>query len=78
MKKANEISSVTVPIDHYKLNDVITEEPVVFTISRENNHFKAIPQLSKEELVTTGLPKNWNLFISIIVLQLPTVWKKKH
>jgi len=57
MKKANEISSVTVPIDHYKLNDVITEEPVVFTISRENNHFKAIPQLSKEELVTTGLPE---------------------
>ncbi len=57
MKKANEISSVTVPIAHYNPNDVITEEDVVFTISREDNRFKAIPLLPKEELLTTGLPE---------------------
>jgi hypothetical protein len=57
MKKWNEISSVTVPIDHFLSNNVITEEPVVFTISREDNRFSAIPLLSKEELLSTGLPE---------------------
>ena len=56
MKKLNEISSVTVPIAHYQHDDVITEEAVVFTVSREDNRFKAIPLLSKAELITTGLP----------------------
>ncbi len=56
-KKQNEISSVTVPIDHYKLNNIISEEEVVFTISREDNRIKAIPLLSKEALLSTGLPE---------------------
>jgi hypothetical protein len=56
-KKQNEISSVTVPIDHYKLNNVISGEKVVFTISREGNRIKAIPLLSKEERLSTGLPE---------------------
>ena len=55
-KKQIEISSVTVPIDHYKLNNVISEE-VVFTITREDNRIKAIPLLSKEALLSTGLPE---------------------
>ena len=55
-EKANEISSVMVPIAHYN-RDVITEEDVVFTISRQENRFKAIPLLPKEELLTTGLPE---------------------
>ena len=55
-KKQNEISSVTVPIDHYKLNNVISEE-VVFTITREDDRIKAIPLLSKEALLSTGLPE---------------------
>jgi hypothetical protein len=57
MKKPKEISSVTVPIAHYQFADIITKEAVVFTISRENNSFKAIPWLTKEERVQTGLPK---------------------
>jgi hypothetical protein len=57
MKKPNEISSVTVPVAHYQSNDVITEEAVVFSISRENNRFKAIPWLTKEERKQTGLPE---------------------
>jgi hypothetical protein len=56
-KKQIEISSVTVPIDHYMLNNVISEERVVFTISRESNRIKAIPVLSKEALLSTGLPE---------------------
>ena len=55
-KKQIEISSVTVPIDHYKLNNVISEE-VVFNITREDDRIKAIPLLSKEALLSTGLPE---------------------
>jgi len=55
-KKQNEISSVTVPIDHYKLNNVISEE-VVFTITTEDDRIKAVPLLSKEALLSTGLPE---------------------
>jgi hypothetical protein len=57
MKNPNEISSVTVPVAHYQSNDVITEEAVVFSISRENNRFKAIPWLTKGERKQTGLPE---------------------
>jgi len=57
MNKPNAISSVRVPIAHYNRNDVITEEDVVFTISREDNRFKAIPLLPKDELLITGLPE---------------------
>jgi hypothetical protein len=57
MKISNEISSVTVPVAHYKPNNVITEEAVAFTISRQNNRFKAIPWLTKEERLMTGLPE---------------------
>lgn len=56
-KKRNEISSVTVPIDHYKLNNVISQEKVVFTITKQDNRIKAIPLLSKEALLSTGLPE---------------------
>ena len=57
MKKTNEISSVTVPVAHCKANNVITEEAVAFSISRMNNRFKAIPWLTKEERLQTGLPE---------------------
>lgn len=53
----NEISSIVVPLTHYKTNNVITKEAVAFTISRQNNRFKAIPWLSKEERLKTGLPE---------------------
>ena len=57
MKKTKEISSVTVPVAHYGLDNIITKESVVFTISRENNRFRAIPWLTKEERKRTGLPE---------------------
>ena len=57
MKKPNEISSITVPVTHYRSNNAITEQAVVFNISRENNRFKAIPLLTKEERNQTGLPE---------------------
>ena len=57
MKMPNEISSVIVPLTHYRTNDVITKEAVAFTISRQNNRFKAIPWLTKEERLQTGLPE---------------------
>jgi protoporphyrinogen oxidase len=57
MKTTNEVSSVTVPVTYYKPNNVTTEEAVGFTISRNNNRFKAIPWLTKEERKQTGLPE---------------------
>jgi hypothetical protein len=57
MKKLNEVTSVTVPVAHYQHDNVITEEAVVFTITREDNHFKAVPLLLKEELLITKLPE---------------------
>jgi hypothetical protein len=53
----NEIPLITVPVMHYRLNDVITEEDVDFKIYREGKHFKAIPLMSNEERLTTGLPE---------------------
>lgn len=35
----------------------MTEETVAFSISRTNNRFKAIPWLTKEERLQTGLPE---------------------
>jgi hypothetical protein len=57
MKTTNEISSVTVSVPNYKFNSVISEKAVAFNISRENNRFKAIPGLTKEERLQTGLPE---------------------
>ncbi len=57
MKKPKKISSITVPVTHYQSNDAITEEAVVFSLEIENNRFKAIPRLTKEERKQTGLPE---------------------
>ena len=48
---------ITVPVTHYKLNDVVTEKDVEFKISRQDHQFKAIPLISKEERLMTGLPE---------------------
>lgn len=57
MKKSKEISTVAVPVAHYSANDERTDEPVVFSISREDSRFKAIPMISREERLATGLPE---------------------
>lgn len=36
---------------------MFTNEEVPFKISREDNKFKVIPLISKEELLSTGLPE---------------------
>ena len=53
----NEIPLITVPVVHYRPNDIITEEAIDFKVSREDNRFKAIPLVSKEERKMTGLPE---------------------
>lgn len=57
MITANEIPLITVPLMHYKQNDVVTEEDVDFKIYRNDKQFKAIPLISKEERLMTGLPE---------------------
>lgn len=52
-----EIPLITVPLMHYKQNDVVTEEDVDFKIYKQDKQFKAIPLLSKEERLMTGLPE---------------------
>jgi hypothetical protein len=52
-----EIPLITVPVTHYRQNGVTAGEDVDFKIYREDNRFKAIPLMSKEERLTTGLPE---------------------
>lgn len=52
-----ELPAVTIPVDHYWPDDVITREPVSFVIFRDNASLKAVPLLSNEERLTTGLPE---------------------
>jgi hypothetical protein len=73
-----EIPLITVPLMHYKQNDVVTEEDVDFKIYRQDKQFKAIPLMSKEERLMTGLPKNWYLLISASALQQHVTWMKKQ
>lgn len=54
---AKELSSVIVPVVHYRSYNDIIEAPVSFTVYQENEWFKAVPALSKEERLTTGLPE---------------------
>ena len=51
-----ELTSITIPVDHYRTYDVITEEPVSFTVFQENEWFRAVPMMTNEERKTTGLP----------------------
>jgi hypothetical protein len=57
MTISKELSSITIPVAHYRLYNEITEENVSFTIYQENEWFKAVPVLSMEERLATGLPE---------------------
>ena len=52
-----EFFSIAVPVKHYRPDNSITKEQVQFKISRQDKEFTAIPLMSKEERLTTGLPK---------------------
>lgn len=53
----NEIPIISVPVLHYRANNVTTREEVDFKIFRDANRFRAIPLLSKDERLPTGLPE---------------------
>jgi hypothetical protein len=57
MITTNEIPLITVPVTHYRLNGLSAGEDVGFKIYKEGNQFRAIPLLSKEERLATGLPQ---------------------
>jgi hypothetical protein len=57
MTITNEISLVTIPVAHFREFDVITNEDISFRIFREDDSFKAVPQISAEERKTTGIPE---------------------
>lgn len=52
-----EIPLISIPVMHYRQYNVVTEEDVDFKIYREENRFRAIPLMSREERLTTGLPQ---------------------
>jgi hypothetical protein len=51
-----EFFSITVSLKHYRPDNSVTKEQVQFKISRQDKEFTAIPLMSKEERLTTGLP----------------------
>ena len=53
----DEIPIITVPVTHYKLNNLPTEAEVDFKVYRVDKQFKAIPLMSREERLMTGLPE---------------------
>jgi hypothetical protein len=52
-----EIPLITVPISHYRPHGIVSREDIDFKIYRELNRIKAIPLISEEERLITGLPK---------------------
>ena len=52
-----EFPLITVPVSHYRPHGIISTEDVDFKIYRELNRLKAIPLISEEERLITGLPK---------------------
>jgi hypothetical protein len=57
MSTVKELSSITVPVTHYRSYNNITEEAVSFTVYQENEWLKAVPALSTEDRLATGLPE---------------------
>jgi hypothetical protein len=53
----DEIPIITVPVTHYKLNNLPTEAEVDFKVYRVDKQFRAIPLMSREERLMTGLPE---------------------
>lgn len=45
-----------VPVTHYRSHDDVGQEIVTFAVFKENEWFKAVPDLSLEKRLTTGLP----------------------
>ena len=45
------------PVKHYRTNGRVSREEVRFKVSRQGKQYKAIPEMSKEERLTTGLPE---------------------
>lgn len=65
MAVTNEISLVTIPVPHFRAFDAVTNEAISFRVFREDDRFTAVPQISTEERVTTGIPEQlvftyWN------------------
>lgn len=56
MHLINELSMITIPVPHFRPFNVITNEAVSFRVFREDDWFKAVPQISGNERKTTGIP----------------------
>jgi hypothetical protein len=57
MITTTEIPLITVPVIHYMRYDAISKQDVDFKVYMENNRFKAIPLMSEEKRLLTGLPR---------------------
>jgi hypothetical protein len=53
---ANEICLVTIPVAHFREFDTITREEVSFRVFRQDDWFKALPQMTAEQRKVTGIP----------------------
>ena len=53
----NEIPLLTVAVLHYTPDNECTNENVDFKIYRDEKRFRAIPLISKQERLATGLPE---------------------
>lgn len=61
----HELSGVSLAVAHFRDFGVVTHEEVLFRIYRENDWFKAVPQLSAAQRIHAGIPEElvfvyWN------------------
>ena len=53
----HELSFVTIAVAHFREFNVITHEDVPFRIYRENDWFKAAPQIPAAQRIHAGIPE---------------------
>ena len=54
---SEKISTVEFPIPYKRAGNVITQQNVSFDFFKEEDHYRLIPLLSKEELLVANLPE---------------------
>ena len=53
----NEVASITVLIPHRWSANVTTNEIIAFSVMKQGLQFKAVPMITKEARIPTGLPE---------------------
>ena len=54
------IANLTIPVPYKRAGNVITQEPVDFTLYKDEEHYSLVPNLSEDEARIANLPQELN------------------